>query len=126
MIKKNKIVDDKIMELNAQIESIKNEDLKAVVSSFNLSEYQLFNSSFKIGEIIYNLFENIIENYKIIIEKKIKNVLNTKIKSSVNLESLNIIVENKEYIYQNLLLPEFKMKIIKLYIINYNTVLLIP
>ena len=35
--------------------------------------------------------------------------MNTKIKSSVNLESINIIVENNlDYIYQNVLLPKLK------------------
>ncbi len=36
-----------------------------LISSFNLNEYKLLNSSYKIGEIIYNLVEDIISNYKL-------------------------------------------------------------
>ena len=42
-----------------------------VTSLSNYGEYQLVNSSYKIGEIIYNLTETIVKNYKAKVKKKI-------------------------------------------------------
>ena len=88
------------------------EQVKMLIYSFNLGDYKLLNSSFKIGEIIINLVENIIDNYNVIIEKKISNKYveyYEKMKSSINLESINSFVENNlDNIYQTVLLPKLK------------------
>ena len=86
--------------------------VKNVLSSFNLSEYKLLNSSFKIGDTVYNLAKDIIDNYILIIKKKIFNKYieyYEKIKSSVNLESINSAIENNmDNIYQIVLLSKLK------------------
>ena len=96
------LVDKKISEYLNQV--------KNVLSSFNLSEYKLLNSSYKIGDTLYNLAKDIIDNYIIIIKKKLFNKYNEyydKIKSSVNLESINSFIENNlDNIYQTALLPK--------------------
>jgi preprotein translocase subunit SecA len=81
-----------------------------LTSSFNLSEYKLLNSSFKIGEIIYNLVEDIIGNYKLITLKTLYIKYceyYEKISSSVYLRSINFNIEfNLDNIYQTVLLPQ--------------------
>ena len=86
--------------------------VKNVFNDFSLKEYKLLNSSYKIVDILYDLVEDIIENNIIIIKKKLINKYfdyYEKIKSSLNLESINSNIENNlNNIYQTVLLPKLK------------------
>ena len=46
-------------------------EAKIISSSIEFGEYNLYNSSYKIGEIIYNLTETIVNKYKIMVKKNI-------------------------------------------------------
>ena len=84
-------------------------EARNIISSEVYDNYALLNSSFKIGEIMYNLTREVIDNYKSIIRKKIEmkhNEYFNKIKSGINLPMLNNLIENQlENIYQTQLLP---------------------
>ena len=85
-----------------------------VKSSKEYGEYILLNSSFNIGEIIYNLTTEVVNNYKNIIQKnfylKYKEYYE-KIESSINLSNIhNIINTTLEETYQNELLPVLNQK----------------
>ena len=87
-------------------------DAKKLISEFNLSDYSLLNSSFNIENIIYNIFEDIFDNYNTIISKKIKikYIKNyEKIKTSINFIQIKSNIQNNlNNIYNNVLLPEIK------------------
>ena len=85
-----------------------------IKSSKDYGEYTLLNSSFNIGEIIYNLTTEVVNNYKNIIQKnfylKYKEYYE-KIESSINLSNIhNIINTTLEETYQNELLPVLNQK----------------
>ena len=73
-------------------------------------EYILLNSSYKIGEIIFNLTNDIINDYKIIVKKKIFSKYieyYEKIKSFLDLSNIIGQIDSSfDDIYQNILLPE--------------------
>ena len=85
-----------------------------ITSSNSYGEFILLNSSFKTGEIIYNLTTEVINNYKNIINKIFDlkySEYYEKIKSSVNLSNLYSIVNNTlNEIYHNELLPVLNQK----------------
>ena len=85
---------------------------KNIMTSFG--EYQLLNSSIKIGEVIYKLVEDLIGSYKIIFTKKIfikYSEYYEKIKSSLNLQRINNIIDHHlDIIYENILLPELNIE----------------
>ena len=71
---------------------------KIITSSNEFKKYELLNSSYNIGEIIYNLTKDVINNYENIIIKKINNKYAEyyeKIKLSVNLTNIYTILETK-------------------------------
>ena len=81
----------------------------------NLNEYgnyNLLNTSFKISEVIYNLTNEVINNYKNIIQKNIYMKYNeyyNKIKLSLRLTNIFSIIDNNlENYYQKNLLPVLK------------------
>ena len=81
----------------------------------NLNEYgnyNLLNTSFKISEVIYNLTNEVINNYKNVIQKNIYMKYNeyyNKIKLSLRLTNIFSIIDNNlENIYQKELLPVLK------------------
>ena len=55
-----------VPKLNQYLKEAKN-----ISSSLEFKEYNLYNSSYKIGEIIYNLTETIVNKYKTMVKKKI-------------------------------------------------------
>ena len=76
------------------------------ISSDDFGDYELLNSTFNIGEIIYNLTDEVVSNYKNIVIKKIYMKYSEyceKIKSQVN--SANNIKDNLLSIYETELLP---------------------
>ena len=80
-----------------------------IMNSGEYNNYSLLNSSFNIGEIIYNLTAEVINNYRNLIKKKLEikhNELYNKIKSGINLPLLNNLIESQlDNIYQTELLP---------------------
>ena len=80
-----------------------------IMNSGEYKNYSLLNSSFNIGEIIYNLTAEVINNYRNLIKKKLEikhNELYNKIKSGINLPLLNNLIESQlDNIYQTELLP---------------------
>ena len=83
---------------------------KLVTDNIDISEYNLLNSSYKIGDIIFNLSKEIIENYKVMVAKKIDSKYfeyYQKIKEAINLEKIskdvNTFFDNA---YQNIMLPQ--------------------
>ena len=88
------------------------EEGKKSASETKFGEYELYNSTYNVGEIITNILNNIIINYKDITEKKINSKYNEyyqKIKSSININSIqNLINTELNNIYQSKLLPSLK------------------
>ena len=82
---------------------------KDITDLNDFTEYNLLNSSHKIGEIIYNLTQEIIENYKTIVIKKIDSKYQdfyVNIKETINLDQIiNDINTFFDNAYQNMLLP---------------------
>ena len=82
---------------------------KNIIDSVEFVEYELLNSSYKIGEIIYNLTQEVIEDYKITVTKKINSKYSEyyqKIKEAINLEQIyNDIINFFDNAYQKILLP---------------------
>ena len=83
--------------------------VRNIISIEEYKNYTLLNTSFNIGEIIYNLTKDVINNYEKIIKKKIGMKYNeyyTKIKSDINLSMLhNLIQDDINNIFQTELLP---------------------
>ena len=83
--------------------------IRNIISLEEYKNYTLLNTSFNIGEIIYNLTKDVINNYENIIKKKIGMKYNeyySKIKSDINLSMLhNLIQDDINNIFQTELLP---------------------
>ena len=73
-------------------------------------EYNLLNSSYKIGDIIFNLAKEVIENYKIIVAKKINSKYfdyYQRIKETINLEKIyKDVTSFFDNAYENIILEE--------------------
>ena len=86
--------------------------VRNIISSNDYGEYNLLNSSYNIGEIIYNLTDEVVHNYKNIITKKINMKYIEyfdKIKSAVNLPMINFNISNNfDILFETKLLPELK------------------
>ena len=77
-------------------------------------EVKLLNSSYKIGEIIDNIIENLVNEYKIITQLKINSKYNeyhAKINNQVSLDELKILINNEiTEGYNSILYPILKEK----------------
>ena len=80
-------------------------ETKVISSLSEFGEYNLVNSSYKIGKVIYNLTETIINNYKSMVKKKIDYKYNEyydKISNKLNISSKKIYINNTlNSIYEN-------------------------
>ena len=83
---------------------------KLITDNNDFLEYNLLNSSYKIGDIIFNLAKEVIENYKIIVEKKINSKYfdyYQKIKETINLETIyKDVTSFFDNAYENIILQE--------------------
>ena len=74
--------------------------------------FNLYNSTYNIGDIIINILDNIINNYKEITLKKINfkyNEYYTKIKNSINIIQIENLINNQiDNIYNSILLPQLQ------------------
>ena len=72
-------------------------------------EYALLNSTFKMGEIIYDIIDELVKNYKNITIKKINSKYNEyykKIKNTINLDNIQNLINNQiDNMYNTKLLP---------------------
>jgi len=82
------------------------------ITELNIGEIKLLSDKYNIGEIIYNIIENICNGYKIYIKTEISSnhdKYTTKIKNSVNMENLEkIINEDIDNNYNTILLKVLK------------------
>ena len=72
--------------------------IESKIYTSKYEEVKLLNSSYKIGEIIDNIIDNIVNEYKIITKLKIDSKYNdfrSKIKHKVNLDDLQKLINKK-------------------------------
>ena len=112
------------INVSAEIENIGNSNEQNMESKLNeyyeegsksANEYgifNLYNSTYNIGDIIINILDNIINNYKEITLKKINfkyNEYYTKIKNSINIIQIENLINNQiDNIYNSILLPQLQ------------------
>ena len=84
--------------------------VKELLTKLDIGDYNLLNSTLKIGETINNIVIVIINNYKTIISKTITNrylAYYEKIELDLNLKAIYLKIENDlENIYKTILLPK--------------------
>jgi hypothetical protein len=97
-------IEDRLNKFLATVKTI-------LSSSSEYKEFKLVNSSYKIDEIIYNLTQEIIDNYKTIVIKKIDFKYTRYyegIKNSIFNQLINDIDLSIDQCFENILLPELK------------------